>query len=92
MNCETCKENNREIKPVPYIVHESMIARMERTIKRLWILVIIAVAMLMATNGLWLWHDSQFQDVTTTTQDVTQTADGGSNNFVGGDIIGDAEG
>ena len=28
-------------EPVPYIVHESILARMERTIKRLWILCII---------------------------------------------------
>ena len=81
---------------VPYIVHEADMARQERTIKRLWILCILLIALLVVTNAGWIWYESQFEDVVTTEtyQDVTQDADGsGSNTFVGGDwYYGETEG
>lgn len=46
-------------EPVPYIVHESILARMERTIKRLWILCIIMFTALVISNGMWLYYESQ---------------------------------
>lgn len=83
-----------EEKSIPYFVHEGEMARMERTIRRLWVLCIILVILLTATNGAWLYYESQFEDVVTTeyTQDVTQDADGdGSNTFIGGDAYGTTE-
>lgn len=38
-------------KIVPYFVHEGMLARQERTIKRLWILCIIIFLALIGTNA-----------------------------------------
>lgn len=38
-NCESCSK--RPPEPVPYVVHESDMARQERTIKRLWILLYV---------------------------------------------------
>ena len=42
MDCETCKEKRKVIsqtpKDVPYIVHEVAVARLERVIKRMWVL------------------------------------------------------
>ena len=79
---------------VPFIVHESIVASMERTIKRLWVLCVIMFLSLVISNALWIYYESQFEDVVTTqsiTQDVTQdSGDGGSNTFVGGDY-GEAE-
>lgn len=86
MNCDNC--SIRKADPVPYIVHESAMARQERTIKRLWILLILVISLLVATNGAWLWWESQWE-VYETYQEVTQEADGdGSNRFVGGDYYG----
>lgn len=79
---------------VPYIVHEGDMARLERTNKRLWILSILLVVLLVGSNAGWIWYESQFEDVVTTTetyQDVSQDADNGSNTFVGGDYYGEAE-
>lgn len=90
MNCETCKEIRPE--PVPYIVHESSMARMERSIKRGWILCIILAVMLIASWAGFLIYESQFETVTETTQEVWQNADTGSNRFIGGDYIGDTTG
>lgn len=64
---------------IPYIFHESMMARQERTIRRLWILCIIIFIALIATNAGWIWHESQYEDVVSTeiSQDVNSD-DGGN--------------
>lgn len=53
-NCETCKKSQSVPESVPYIVHESSIARMERQIKRLWITVLVLIFLLVGTNAAWL--------------------------------------
>ena len=58
--------------PVPYIVHESIVARMERLIKRLWILCIIMFVSLVLTNGVWICYERQWE---VTEQKVTQDID-----------------
>ena len=55
-------------------------ARLERVIKRLFILLIILIVLLFGTNAGWLWYESQFEDVETK---VTQELDSGE----GGDAI-----
>lgn len=74
---------------IPYIVHEGMMARQERTIRRLWILCIIIFVAFVGSNCAWMYYESQFEEVVTTseiTQDVSQdSGDGGSNSFVGVD-------
>lgn len=50
-------------EPVPYIVHESVMARQERHIRRLWIMCIIIFLALIATNGAWIWYENQFEDI-----------------------------
>lgn len=79
-------------KDVPYIVHESIMARMERTIKRLWILCILLVLLLVGTNAGWLYYESQFEMVESSTQDVNQdvnTGEGPANVTSIGDIYGE---
>ena len=60
---------------------ESALAREDRKNKRLWILVIILLAMLFCSNAGWIWYESQFEDVMT----VTQETPDGNNNYVGRD-------
>lgn len=59
-DCESCKEKQRLIEPIPFIAHESAMARMERTIKRLWILLMILVVLLVGSNVAWIIYESQF--------------------------------
>lgn len=85
MDCTTCKAGRPA--DVPYIVHEGAMARAERTIRRLWILALVLIVLLAASNGAWIWYESQFE---VTETEITQEADGdGVNNFIGenGDII-----
>ena len=64
-NCESCKKVQNAPESVPYIVHESSMARMERQIKRIWITILMLIVMLVGTNGAWLLYNSQFETVET---------------------------
>ena len=89
-NCENCNNVKTAPENVPYIVHESSMARMERQIKRLWITVLVLIVMLVATNGAWIWYESQFSDIETT---IEAEQDGSGVNIVsGGDLDYGAEG
>ena len=79
MNCETCKERKPQ-EPVPYRVHTEDMARLERTIKRLYILLILVIVLLCASNAAWIWYESQFEDVV-----VTHENEDGYNSFIGND-------
>ena len=72
------------MKDVPYIVHEGVMARMERTVRRLWILCLVLVVLLVGSNALWLYHVSQFEEFETT---IEAQQDGEGVNIIGnGDI------
>ena len=59
-------------------VHESEVARLERVIKRLWILCIIIFVAFVLSNAMWIRYENQYEDVVTETQTVTQeSSDGG---------------
>ena len=64
----------------------------ERTVKRLWIALILTILLLVGSNGLWIWRETQFEDVVTTQKVEQETEGGGDNSFVGGDVYGSAEG
>ena len=82
MDCETCKEKRGVIsktpKDVPYIVHEVAVARLERVIKRMWVLVILLIILFVASNGAWIWWESQFEEVKTV-ETYEANADNGGN-------------
>lgn len=66
-------------------IHDAYISMAERTIKRLWVLIVLLVILLVASNLTWLHYESQFTDEETTTIDSTQDGDG--INIVGGGNI-----
>ncbi len=90
MDCETCKDKRKVIsqtpKDVPYIAHESAVARLERVIKRMWVLVLSLIILLAVSNAAWIWWESQYQTIETT---ITQENADGYNNYIGndGDIV-----
>ena len=90
MDCETCKEKRKVIsqtpKDVPYIVHECAVARLERVIKRMWVLVLLLIILFVASNGAGILWESQYQTIETT---ITQENADGYNNYIGndGDIV-----
>lgn len=75
---------------VPYFVFEGTLIRYERIIKKLIVALIIAIALIFASNAVWLyaWMQYDYSDSETKTVDV----DGGLNgvaNYIGND--GDIE-
>ena len=84
MDCETCKEKRKVIaqapKDVPYIAHESAVARLERVIKRLWVLVLALIILLCASNAAWIWYCNQLETVES--REITQENEVGNNNYM----------
>ena len=82
-----------EHEKISYYVHEGMMARMERTNRRLWILCIIIFLAFVISNGAWIWYENQWE-VYETSQSVDQdinTGDGDANITGIGDIYGTSE-
>ena len=66
---------------IPYIAHESEVARQERTIKRLWILCIVIFLAFVLSNAGWIIYESSFEDVTTT---IEAEQDSSGTNIISG--------
>lgn len=77
-------EHNADDSRVPFIVYEGTIARFERTVKRLIILVGITILLLFASNAIWIyeWNQYDYQDV------IMDNNDGGNANFMGAGASG----
>lgn len=65
---------------------DSVLAFAERTIKRLWIAIILLIVLLVASNALWIWNEAQYVDEQV---EVTQRNEDGYNSYIGndGDIV-----
>ena len=83
-NCQNCGSTERQVVPLAMVELHS--AAQERTIKRLWIIIIILIGLLCVTNLAWLIYESQFEEVTTSIEAEQQTDGGGNNFLVGGDF------
>ena len=66
-------ENEKDQKQ--YIM-DSILALTERTIKRLWILIVLLIVLLFGSNAAWIWYESQFTDEEWTFE--ASTDDGGN--------------
>lgn len=79
---------------VPYVAYEGAMARMERINRRVWILCIILIVALLGTNAGWIYYESQFEYVETSTQEVDQEVDTGEGDAIVigvGDYNGESE-
>ena len=61
--CDSCGTESQHVN-VPYVVHESIVARQERQIKRMWIAIIVSISMLFASFALFVWYEAQFETIT----------------------------
>ena len=65
---------------IPYIAHESEVARQERTIKRLWILSIVIFLAFVISNASWIVYESSFEDRVT----IEAEQEGSGTNIISG--------
>lgn len=73
---------------IPYIAFESVQARSERHIKRLTIIIIILIALLFASNGIWLLFMSG-TTFETYEADIDAGQGGALYNYIGESMEGD---
>lgn len=71
-----------ERNDIPYIAFEAEMARHERTIKRLLIALVVAIALLFASNVAWLWFFNQFDIIGDTVQ--LESNEAGNASYMGG--------
>lgn len=79
-NFENCDNVQGAPENVPYIVHESSMARMERQIKRLWIALLVSVCLLFASNAAWLYAWCQYDY---SSEETIYQQDGEGTNIIG---------
>ena len=79
--CNHCGTNNAPAS-VPYVVHESAMARAERHTKALIWVIVLLIVLLVGSNGAWLWYENQFEVVEETTTTITQDNADGYNNYI----------
>lgn len=73
-------------KDLPYIAYESIMARMERTQKRLIFALVISIVILFVSNLIWLFvwnHYDYIGESTETTTTTTYQQDGNGVNIIG---------
>lgn len=85
--CNNCGTDKTPVN-VPYVVHESAVARAERQNKRLVAVIILLIILLVGSNIGWMVYESSFEEVTESYV-IEQEGDSGNNSSVinGGEII-----
>ena len=80
--------SNDEGINIPYIAYEASQARFERIIRRLVVVLVVAIVLLFASNAGWLWAWMQY-DYCGEETELTYTQDGHGVNVIGASVIGD---
>lgn len=85
--CNNCS-TDKAPATVPYVVHESAMARAERQNKSLVWVIVLLIVLLVGSNIGWLIYESQFETVTEEYR-IEQDAESGNNNSIinGGEIV-----
>jgi hypothetical protein len=83
-NCGTEKYGNSQVVFTEY-AYEAHEARQEREKKRLWIVILVLIAALIATNIAWIIYECSFEDVITTEEIIVNSEDNGNANYIGQD-------
>ena len=73
------EHNSFSDNSVPFIVFEGTVARFERTIRRLILLIGITILLLFASNAIWIyeWNQYDYEGIT------VDSEDNGNANYIG---------
>ena len=82
--CNGCGTANQPVT-VPYVVHESSMARAERLSRRLVAIIILLIVLFVGSNIGWLIYESQFEDVITSEEIIVDAEGNGIANYIGND-------
>lgn len=81
--CNNCGKDKAPVS-VPYVVHESSMARAERQAKRLIAIIILLIVLLVGSNIGWLVYENSFETVETNETIIEAEQDGSGINIIGG--------
>lgn len=82
--CNGCTTEHHGVN-VPYVVHEATVARQERQIKRMWIALIAAWAVVLAIVGIFTYERLQYDYTGTYEEIIVDAEDNGNANYIGQD-------
>lgn len=76
------KDDNKTLATIPFIVYESAVEKADRQHRRLVVVIIVLIALLFASNAIWLYAWLQYDYVEE--YEITAEQDGEGVNIVGG--------
>ena len=85
---KTCNNCGTDKAPasVPYVVHESAMARAERQTKSLVWVIVLLIVLLVGSNIAWIAYENSFDDMTET-YTVEQDGADTNNSVINGGVI-----
>lgn len=83
--CNNCGTDKAPAS-VPYVVHESAMARAERQIKSLVWVIVLLIVLLVGSNIAWIAYENSFDDMTET-YTVEQDGADTNNSVINGGVI-----
>ena len=83
--CNHCGTNSTPAS-VPYVVHESAMARAERHTKALIWVIVLLIVLLVGSNIAWIAYENSFDDMTET-YTVEQDGADTNNSIINGGVI-----
>lgn len=81
-SCDGCNEK----MSIPYVVHEATATRLERINTRLWVVILILIFALIASNLAWIIYEKQFDVVEKNVEIECQRDSAGINIVSGGNV------
>ena len=81
-SCDGCNEKTS----IPYAVHEATVTRLERINTRLWVVILILIFALIASNLAWIIYEKQFDVVEKNVEIECQQDSDGTNIVSGGNV------
>lgn len=82
--CNKCGMENKNSN-VPFVVYQATAARQERQIRRMWIVVLVLIVALIASNLAWIVYESSFEETITTEEIIIDADNNGNANYIGQD-------
>jgi hypothetical protein len=84
-NCGSAKEmmELKDMPSVPFAAHEAEVGRQDRQIKRMWIALIVSIALMFFTNMIWVGVFSSYDY--SSEEIIVDAEDNGNANYIGQD-------
>ena len=73
----------KDMPSIPFAAHEAEVGRQERQIKRMWIALIVAIALMFFTNMMWVGVFSSYDY--SSEEIIVDAEDNGNVNYIGQD-------